>query len=154
MSTRDICHSWSEVMDTDCVIIQTFSSLAADVLEKPTFWADGATDESNRHSCCLNEAFFVLWWVRKKKKKTLLVLTHWDLGLFATQVKAYSIFQLIQVLKDVRESHIFVTARDMGIYRNQSTDLKLDANRQSCKLGKNYYKLKPWYVGPGTSDLT
>ena len=126
-------------------------------------------------SRCLGETHFLSWWSHRwkqsafllpkwsfflcfgeweKKKKTLLVLNHWDLGLFATQVKAYSVFQLIQVLKDVRESHIFVTARDMGIYRNQSTDLKLDANRQSCKLGKNYYKLKPWYVGPGTSDLT
>lgn len=53
-----------------------------------------------------------------------------------------------------RESHIFVTAGVMGIYKNQSTDLKPDANRQSCKLGKNYYKLKASSVGPGTSALT
>ena len=79
-------------MDTDCVIIQTFSSLAASVLEKPTFWADRAKDESNLHSSFLNETFLCFGdWEKKKKKKALLVLNHWDLGLFATQAKTYSI---------------------------------------------------------------
>ena len=97
--------------------------------------------------------FFVLWWVRKKKKKLCLCWTTEIWGCLLPKQKPI-LSQLIQVLKHFRESHIFVTARDMGIYINQSTDLKPDANRQSCKLGKNYYKLKAWYVGPGTSDLT
>ena len=140
-------------MDTDYVIIQTFSSLAASVLEKPTFWADRAKDESNLHSSFLNETFLCFGDWEKKKKKLCLCWTTEIWGCLLPKQKPI-LSQLIQVLKDFRESHIFVTARDMGIYINQSTDLKPDANRQSCKLGKNYYKLKAWYVGPGTSDLT